>query len=266
LKNSILKDAIYVLGAFSLLWLLFIYIDVFPKKLSLELSVENEEALGELLVESLIKSDNNYKPIHSTLVDSSLNIIKKRVLENIGDTDYEYNILLVNNPQVNAITLPGGNILIFKGLIESSDSPEEVAAVLSHEIGHVEHRHVVSKLAKEFGFTILLSILTGEDASVFVDVLSSSLSLEFDRNMEAEADDYGLNLLEKSNISPKYLASFFEKIRSKNYEMLDDMDIFSTHPNINSRIKKANQYKCKKKFKDKPINIDLDNLKASLDE
>ncbi|MCO6500930.1 MAG: M48 family metallopeptidase [Vicingus serpentipes] len=266
MKTSILKDIIYVIGAFSLVWLLFIYIDIFPDKSSMELSIENEEALGDLLMESLAKGDQNYKAIETSLVDSSLNILKKRLLENIGNTDYEYTILLVNNPQVNAITLPGGNILIFKGLIQASDSPEEVAAVLCHEIGHVERRHVVSKLAKEFGMTILFSILTGGDASIIIDVLSSSLSLEFDRQMEAEADDFGLRLMEKSSISPKYFASFFEKIRSKNYEMIDGMDIFSTHPNINSRIKKANEYKCKKKFIDKPISINWDNLKASLNE
>jgi predicted Zn-dependent protease len=264
MNKSIFKELIIVVGFFLFIWATFYYIDIFPEKELFELSVENEEKIGDLIIENMLSHDSNYKKISTPLLDSALHTIEKRIIPNIGLTDYDLNISVVDNPGINAITLPGGNIMIFKGLILATDSPEELAGVLCHEIGHVEKRHVVSKLAKEFSTTILFSILTGGDPGLLNDIIKSSVSTVFDRGQEAEADDYALVLLEKSNISPEQLSSFFEKLKKNSHQLVDNFDLLSTHPKINSRIKKSKKHQVSSSFEEIPIPLNWNRLKNSL--
>ncbi|HBR85348.1 MAG TPA: peptidase, partial [Erythrobacter sp.] len=59
--------------------------------------------------------------------------------------------------------LPGGQVLLFDGLVQQAESPEELAGVLGHEVGHVRERHVMTALLRQFGMSILLA---GADSGV----------------------------------------------------------------------------------------------------
>ena len=59
---------------------------------------------------------------------------------------YAFRVSVVDSPVVNAFAAPGGYIVIYKGLLKYTKSPEELAGVLAHEIEHVIHRHVTRML------------------------------------------------------------------------------------------------------------------------
>ena len=63
---------------------------------------------------------------------------------------------VANIGMVNAVALPGGNIVLFRGLLQEAKSPDEIAGVLGHEIGHVRKRHVVRALMRQAGLSVLL--------------------------------------------------------------------------------------------------------------
>jgi len=274
MRRSIYMDLIKLLAVFAAIWGFFVLIqkvspegffsEFFPGSEAFELSIENEEKLGEIIVEQILDQSPGYEIKNNDQLDSAMFVITHRLLDSIGLTDYDYHIRVVDDKQVNAFTLPGGNIFINKGLIEFSDQPEEVAAVLAHEIGHVEHRHVVSKLIKEFGLAIIFSIITGGDAVLLTELSKTVVSSVFDRKQEREADRYALELMERSHINPKSMAAFFRKLNREGMSYDEKLEILMTHPHHNSRIKASLEYKLEEGFDDQSFDLDWDAVKASL--
>lgn len=265
MKKSILFDLFKLIALFGLIWAGFTFFPIFTlDKNDFELSVEKEEKLGKLIVEDILENDGKTKLLNNPKVDSAMAIITKRLVENIGLTDYEYKIKVIDSPEINAFTLPGGNIFVYSGLLEFSEHPEEVAAVLSHEIGHAEKKHVIQKLAKELGLTILFSAITGGDRVILGEISRTAASTVFDRGQEKEADDYSFSLMEKAKINPVALATFFRRINAKGGSYNENLELLMTHPNNNSRIKAALEYKVASGFKIKEFDIDWQAVKASL--
>lgn len=114
---------------------------------------------------------------------------------------------VVDIPVVNAVALPGGRILIFRGLIDEAQSPDEVAGVLAHEIGHVEHRHVLVALLRRFGIGLLIG--SGGTAADYGQALIDS---RYSRAAESEADDYSIAQLRAAHISPAATAALFKRL------------------------------------------------------
>ncbi len=70
-------------------------------------------------------------------------------------------LIAVNSPQVNAFALPGGVIVVLRGQIEAATSPEELAGVLAHELGHVVARHAMVGAVSEYPVALTFSLLFG---------------------------------------------------------------------------------------------------------
>ncbi|MCU0430383.1 MAG: M48 family metallopeptidase [Cytophagaceae bacterium] len=261
-----LKQLLILAGVVVSLWLVFYFVSAqFPKENSVELiSIEQEEKLGRLLVDDVLLKDPKTKILNNETLDSAMRIIQKRLLNNIGPTEYQYSIRVLESSEINAFTMPGGNIFVFSGLINQTESPEELAAVLAHEIGHAEKRHVVGRLVKELGITILFSVVTGGDAVLLPEISRTITSTVFDRQQEKEADDFALDLLSKSNINPKAMASFFRKIDAITGKMDNLSELIATHPNNNSRIKNALEYKPAKEFKEIAFDLNWARVKETI--
>ncbi|HET9054973.1 MAG TPA: M48 family metallopeptidase, partial [Cyclobacteriaceae bacterium] len=146
-----------------------------------------------------------------------------------------------------------------------ADNPEEVAAVLAHEIGHAEKRHVVTKLINEMSMTVIVSVLAGGDPSVITEVLKSVVGNTFNREQETEADKFALQLMEDAQIPPKALARFFERLNDKDLDYNEDLEILMTHPHNNKRIEQARKYKTRHNFKAVPFRFDWQKIQQSLE-
>ncbi|HIA37211.1 MAG TPA: M48 family metallopeptidase [Flavobacteriales bacterium] len=264
MNKHLLLDLLKLALLFGVIWAIFIYFPIFPDKSNFEFSYENEDKLGNLIIEEILENSPGFSELSNPVLDSAFQKISSLLIDNIGLTEYDYRIRVIDNEQINAFTLPGGNIFVFSGLINFSENPEEVAAVLSHEIGHVEKRHVVSKLVKEFGLTLLFSILAGGDAVFLGELGKTVVSSVFDRKQEKEADQYGLELLVKSRISPTAMASFFRRVKRELGGYDESLEILMTHPHYNSRIKSSIEYKIPDGFSAQDLEIDWDRVKASL--
>lgn len=264
MQSKIFRDAFVLLAVFGGIWLAFIYIPWFPEDTGIDFPIETEVELGEIIVDDLINSDPEFKLIEDPVIDSAVWVISRRLIDSIGLTDYDYNIMVVRNEQVNAFALPGGNIVIFSGLIEFSKSPEEVAAVLAHEMGHVEHRHVVDRLIKELGLQVLFGVLSGGDAVVVSEISRTVTSTFFDRRQEKDADLFALDLMYRCQISPRAMGTLFRRMESE-YGAMDQFELLNTHPAINSRVKAAFEYELGDDFKSRPFDLDWDKVQAVLE-
>lgn len=225
------------------------------------ISIEDEVELGEVMAEYIVEMQSDL--LDNNTIDSAVNIITTRLLENT-ETSYAYKFKVLDEGEINAFTIPGGRIYMYRGLLEAADTPEELAAVLAHEIGHAEKRHVVDKLAREVGLTVLISIISGSDPNLITEVLQTLLSSAFSRKQEEEADAFALQLLEDSGIQPTALASFFEKLKEEGPTYHEELELLMSHPHHDSRIKMAEEYEISPNFVEQKIDLDWSVVKQAL--
>ena len=139
----------------------------------------------------------------------------------------------------NAIALPGGQIFLFRGLLEKAGHPDEIAGVLAHELGHQAHRDGVRSMIQAGGSAFLLGLLfgdvTGSSALIFVfrQVLDSSHS----REAETDADDYSRDLMHSLGRPAAPMARLLGRIDPL---MKGDEkgSIFSSHPLTAERLRR----------------------------
>ncbi|MEX0987254.1 MAG: M48 family metallopeptidase [Bacteroidales bacterium] len=257
MRKSIIRDLVILLVIFGFIWGIISFFPIFPEKVEL-LSIEREQELGEKYLEMLLKA-SEFSELESDSVNLVINRIGDQLEEALGESDYDYKYLVVEEKMINAFTLPGGNIIITTGLIKYCETGEELASVIAHEMGHVEERHVVARLVKELG----LAILTSGDQFVLGEVTRIITSTGFDRGQEKDADLFACELLEKAGIEPRTLATFFRKLRDNNdNELLEKFEIVSSHPNFTSRIRHVLEYIPDEDFEEVPLEFDWEKVKS----
>ncbi len=126
----------------------------------------------------------------------------------LDPADPTLEVHVVKLPMVNAVTLPGGRIVIFDGLLKAASSPDEVAGVIGHEIGHVRARDVMESLLRQMGLSVLLGGLEGHVGGY----TNALLATAYSRDAEARADGYAITLLNDARLSPLPTARFFTKL------------------------------------------------------
>jgi predicted Zn-dependent protease len=133
---------------------------------------------------------------------------------------------------VNAFALPGGHIIVMRGLIEMAQTSEHLAAVLAHELGHVAQRDPILQALRAAGTAGLLSLVLGDATGGTVLALAGEtlISAKNSRDVEARADDFALAQLAAAGVSPEALAEFFELLLEEMGDPAYDMGWISSHP------------------------------------
>jgi Zn-dependent protease with chaperone function len=199
-----------------------------------------EKHLGEALVEELA-------PLNTRCTDSRLlektPILVQALVSTVEPIPYTFHLSIVDKPILNALALPGGNIIIFRGLLESTKTPEELTGVLAHEIQHVLQRHGMRLLVQNMTLGLIIGALTGDVSGIMAFVLEGAhvlQSLSYSRSAEEEADREGMALLIAAGIDPEGMLSFFEYLQEQHGENEHDPlgQYLSTHPTAGDRVGK----------------------------
>lgn len=191
---------------------------------------KTEQKLGDFFWKVFKQADEE---INNTQVINAVDSIVAQVCKanNIDKNSIKVHIL--RKDDVNAFALPNGHLIIYTGLILNTDRQEELSGVICHEIAHIELKHVMKKLVKEMGFSVLVSMTTGngsaEVAKEAAKVLSSSA---FDRSLEKDADIKAIEYLENAHIDPQPFADFLYKLSDNEPDYLVWL---STHPELKER-------------------------------
>jgi Zn-dependent protease with chaperone function len=117
-----------------------------------------------------------------------------QALQRAGKLDAAPAAEVLESRTPNAIALPGGRVYLFAGLLEEAQSPDEIAGVLAHELGHVAHRDGMRMLIESGGssfmFGLLFGDVTGSTAAIFA--ARTMLNARYTRGAEAQADDFAI--------------------------------------------------------------------------
>lgn len=153
-----------------------------------------------------------------------------------------YRFHIVDTDEVNAFAIPWGGIYVTYGLLKAADTEDELAAVMGHEIGHVEGRHAVRSMKKQLWGNLLLSLLKGEvsgDVMTALQVAGLFLSLQYSRDQEYDADQRGIEIAYQSGFDPYGEVVFFERLRRLYGDEPRFLSYLSTHPLHRDRIARA---------------------------
>ena len=121
---------------------------------------------------------------------------------------------VVRRSEANAIALPGGRVYVFEGLIDKARTPDELAGVIAHEMGHVAHRDGVRAVIQAAGLSFLFGMLIGDfsGGGAAVIAMRTVLQSSYSRETEASADAWGAQLIVKLERDPRALGTILQRI------------------------------------------------------
>jgi Zn-dependent protease with chaperone function len=155
---------------------------------------------------------------------------------------YDLQVKVLDHDMINAFAAPGGHIIIMRGLLDDAAGPDAVAAVLAHEIGHVEARDATRHALRAAGSAGLMSMamgdVTGGAAAVFLG--ERVLQASYTREAEREADRFALRLLNRAGVSSLGMAGFFTGLADEDAPGAHALPGYlSTHPVSAERAARA---------------------------
>ena len=167
--------------------------------------------------------------------------------------DRRLEVVLVNNPTINAFAVPGGIIGIHTGLILNSDTEDQLASVISHELAHLSQRHYARGVEQQKRNAIptmaallasfVLAATAGGDAGLAALTITQAAALEsrlrFSRKNESEADRLGIKTLVSAKMDPNAAADMFENMQRATRYSQRPPEFLLSHPISERRIADA---------------------------
>lgn len=170
-----------------------------------------------------------------------------------------FHVKVVHWDIINAFAVPGEQIVVSGNLINEADTPEEVAGVIAHEMGHGIELHPEAGIVRSLGLTAIIELLASGHSGTLTNTGALLLELQYSREAEHEADTHALRILKAADVSPHPLSVFFKRLlKLESPEDADAPDpkpenkaarktsippvsasIFSTHPPTPERAKMA---------------------------
>jgi len=225
----------------SILLCVFLLLPILAERLTPLIPVSFERRLGTA-VDNQVRTIFKGRTCEEPRGLAALNRLTER-LEKAHVPPLDVEVAVVSTRVPNAIALPGGRIYLFEGLLDKAESPDELAGVLAHEMGHAAHRDGLRKMIQAGGTSYLLGLLfgdvTGGGAIVFVSryLVDSAYS----RDAEAAADGFAGRTMVSLGRPAHPMALLLKRIEGKDDEEGgNDSRIpafLSTHPVTDQRLK-----------------------------
>jgi Zn-dependent protease with chaperone function len=159
-----------------------------------------------------------------------------------GGLDMPIEAGVISSDKVNAFALPGGKIYLLDGMLQKAKSVDEVAGVVGHELGHVQHRDVMRRIIQLGGTSYLIGLLfgdiTGGGAMVYIG--RQLFETSYSRENERDADEFAALAMTKLGRSPKPMGEFLARVTGTMDGKLPS--IFSSHPLSKDRLARMTQH------------------------
>ena len=229
----------------SLALIVFVLVPALAGQLALLIPPEREQQLGDAIVDqiqSVMELTTGNRP--STCDHKAGQAALERMVARLG-TDlglpYPLRVGVIDHKSINAFAVPGGRIVIMRGLLDLADNPEQVAGVLAHEIGHVVSHDPTRAALRAAGTAGILGLLLGDvfGASIVVVATDAVLNASYQRDAEIRADETAYSLLAEAGLPSRPFADFFAKLRKKYGETEGILKLVASHPGLEGRAERA---------------------------
>lgn len=212
------------------------YNTVTGKEEPVMISAEQEVATGDSIAKQIEKS---YKIVEDKHMQERVELIGNRLVKHCDRKELIYHFKVLDLDDINAVSLPGGWVYIFKGLVEKCKNDDELAGVIAHEIGHIAARHSVKKAQTSYiaNIAMILASVTGRgDAANATGLALTSLMASYSREDEFEADRRAVIYDKATGYDPNALISFMETMKEAKKLEIRPYSYFRSHPYEGERI------------------------------
>jgi Zn-dependent protease with chaperone function len=194
-------------------------------------SAEDEANLfGDWLPEDLI----TVAPDDDRLVETQL--LVDRLAQHWADSPYTFRVEIDDSETANAMALPGGLIIVTRGLLDQVESENELAFVLGHELGHFKNRDHLRALGRGIVLSIFFAVVTDGDVAG-IGLKATDITLRgFSRRQETKADEFGLSIVNSEYGHVDEAWRLFERWGVEDNSVINLVTYLSTHPESGDRI------------------------------
>ena len=210
--------------------------------LEMELSLGEEAYATELEGAKLVTSGPDYemvKRVGQRIADAAMELYPEPAAE------FDWEIRLIDDPQVNAWCLPGGKMAVYTGLLPVTGDEDALAVVVGHEVGHAVARHGGERMSQQLGMVALttaaavsMSDMESEDRDGLLLAMGLAgtygVLMPFSRTQENEADELGLYIAAWSGYDPRAAIPLWQRMAKSGGSK--PPEILSTHPSDETRI------------------------------
>lgn len=212
------------------------------------MSTDGEVNLGDSLSKSVEK---RFKLIEDEALQKRINDIGQKLASLCDRRDIIYHFKLIEDkekerPMINAFSLPGGYVYMFKDLYDKLEGDDELAAVIAHEIAHIVARHGVKRMQSTFGYNILMVLASqtqtdrGNMGRAFAAI--NSLMSSYSREDEVFADKLSVKYTKKAGYNPEGVVKVLQKLWDIQREEPQRRYVEDrSHPYLSIRVSKAKQ-------------------------
>jgi predicted Zn-dependent protease len=194
-----------------------------------DITPEQEYYIGRSVAATLAA---DYHPWSRAAAEDYLNVLGQTLarFSDLPQTFGGYHFLVLDSDEINAFAAPGGLILVTRGMLRCCPDEESVAAVLAHEIGHVQYRHGLQAIkknrlssafavlgtetAKAYGSSQLAALTSAFEGSV-QDAVTAMTNIGYSRAFEREADAAAVTILRRSGYNPAALVTMLTEMKRR---------------------------------------------------
>lgn len=207
-----------------------------------EMDAMGGEAFKQLKEKTPIEDDSRTNRYVKCIADAILEVSESRIPQN------DWEVVVFRDETANAFALPGGKIGVHTGLLKIANSPDQLAAVIGHEIAHVRENHSNERVSQttflEQGLGLVQALANPQSplGQQLMQLLGLGaqfgITLPYSRKHETEADQVGLFLMAKAGFDPRESVKLWENMGQGGGEA--PPEFFSTHPSHVTRINQLN--------------------------
>ncbi|HTZ51778.1 MAG TPA: M48 family metallopeptidase [Spirochaetia bacterium] len=227
-----------------------------------DLAAKLDHGLGSVMREQI---RTTRAVVDVPVAQDDLERIVSRLRDSLPDPRPDFDVMIVQTPEVNAFTMPGDTICVNTGLLRALGSADQLAGVLGHEMSHAVHRDPLTMLARNLGVATLLSVISGgQGGAVLANMAETLVDMHYGREAEDRADDFSVRLLAKAGIPPEAFADALQRIKDTAKKEPGLLKYLDPHSPIDQRIERARSLARKQAVKPVPLGVDWPRLVKAL--
>ncbi|NLI00141.1 MAG: M48 family metalloprotease [Chthonomonadales bacterium] len=200
------------------------------------ISTKDEVRIGK---DASAEVERRYKVETTTADARRVAAIGARILNHSDRREgVPYSFKVIDKNDVNAVSLPGGPVYVYRGLLDLLGSDDDaLACVIAHEVGHIDARHSAKQMSQQIAANVgILVLLKGKTAQDIGSLTTDLLNLSYSRSDEYEADHRGISYAHKAGFKATGLLTFFAKLQEMEKGKQQGAEVLRTHPLTTARM------------------------------
>lgn len=212
-----------------------------------QITLFSNSELSKMGITSFEELKQKEKISTDKLTNQYVQCVSDAIIKNVPKSAHQgdWEVVVFDSPQINAFALPGGKIGVYTGILEVTETPEQLAAIIGHEVAHVIERHSNERLSSnqltQIGAAAGNAILTQQGVKnkdtwmmAGMAIAQYGFLMPYGRTHESEADIVGQDLMARSGFHPKAAIALWENMAKQSKGA--PPEFLSTHPSNQTRI------------------------------